>query len=182
MMKSRLFAALAALGLLALTAGVHAQTVSQQPLAIKAGAVSDLGNGPLKIRALSGGLGVFVSFGTGTSTTVSSSTSVTLNSTPSTTPCVGCVISGTGIPVASSVTVTAYNGSTGLTLSNQVTVATGVTLSWGVACPTTVGSQSQAAVRSGSGMQDTVLYTQARVCAAGNQGNGQFSTFPVTVN
>lgn len=169
---TKLRAALAA-ALIALTAlaplPAFAQTVVQVPTNVNARTVADLGNGPTEIRVLQGNLGLFTAQGAGVGSTSGSSTALTLTATPTTVPCVGCIVSGTGI--TSATTVISYNGGLTVGLSAAMTVAAGTAVAWGAACPSpppAAGVQlAQAAVGA-----DLPMYTQARVCAYGGNGPG----------
>lgn len=153
-----------------------AQTVVQQPSFVAPSASYDAGNGPTEFRMLTGSMAVATSQGTGTGGTSGSATALVLNATPSTAPCVGCIISGTGI--TSGTTVTAYSG-TSVTLSAVMTVATPTTLSWGAACPGSPPTAPVALVQAGVGA-DLPFYTQARVCTYGVRGpGGQFLQFAI---
>jgi hypothetical protein len=66
--------------------------------------------------------------GSGTGSTSGSSTALTLTGTPTIPPCVGCAINGSGI--VGGTTVSAFNGTTGITLSSAMTVAGGTSLTW----------------------------------------------------
>lgn len=147
-----------------------AQVVTQLPSYIDSnGGVSDLGNGPLEFIALSGNGTLFTSSGTGVGSTSGSSTTLTLTGTPATPPCVGCVISGTGI--TSGTTVAAFNGTTTITLSAAMTVAASTALAWGAACPTTAAGVRGVFVQPGQPPANGLpFYTQARLC--GYAGNG----------
>jgi hypothetical protein len=141
-----------------------AQTAITLP--IVANAVADLGNGPIKVRMIAGNASIFTAQGSGTGGTSGASTTLTLTATPATPPLVGGLISGAGI--TSGTTVVAYNGTTGITLSAAMTVPGGTTVSWGAACPSSVGS---APVIQASPMADYyIMYTQARVCAVSPGG------------
>lgn len=165
---AKLRAALAALALLAPVPAL-AQTVVQVPTVVVASTVVDLGNGPTEIRVLQGNLGLFTSQGSGTGSTSGSSTTLTLTATAAANPpCVGCVISGTGI--TSGTTVAAFNGTTGITLSAAMTVTSAV-VSWGKACPAAPPTAPLALVQAAVG-SDLPMYTQARVCAYGGFGPG----------
>ena len=95
---------------------VSAQTVTQQPSFVAPRAILDMGNGPLEVQALLGSGGFFTSQGSGLGSTSGSSTTLTLTATAAANPpCVGCIISGTGI--TSGTTVAAFNGTTTITLS-----------------------------------------------------------------
>lgn len=163
------------------TDGALAQTVTQAPQFITPNALTDLGNGPLEIKMITGVANIGTSLGTGTGGNggVSGST-VTLTATPSTPPCVGCIISGTGI--TSGTTVTAFNGTTTVTLSANMSVANGTALAWGAACPTSPPPVSFAVMplRTLTNATDFPFYTQARLCAYGTNGPGaQILTFPI---
>jgi hypothetical protein len=141
-----------------------AQTAITLPIA--ANAVADLGNGPIKVRMIAGNASIFTAQGSGIGSTSGSSTALTLTATPATPPIVGGLISGAGI--TSGTTVAAYNGTTGITLSAAMTVPGGTTVSWGAACPSSVGS---APVIQASPQADYyIMYTQARVCAVSPGG------------
>jgi len=166
---ARLRAALAALALLAPLPAM-AQTVVQVPTVVASRTVVDLGNGPTEIRTLQGNMGLFTSQGSGVGSTSGSSTTLTLTATAAADPpCVGCIISGTGI--TSGTTVSAFNGTTGITLSAAMTVASSTALAWGQACPSAPPSAPLALVQAAVG-SDFPMYTQARVCAYGGNGPG----------
>lgn len=141
-----------------------AQTAITLPIA--ANAVADLGNGPIKVRMIAGNASIFTAQSSGTGSTSGSSTALTLTATPATPPLVGGLISGAGI--TSGTTVAAYNGTTGITLSAAVTVVGGTTVSWGAACPSSVGSAPVIQASAMAGYY--VMYTQARVCAVSPGG------------
>lgn len=157
-----------------------AQTVTPLPSFVAPRAVNDLGNGPTEVRMLSGNMGLFTSSGTGTGSTSGSSTALTLVATPTTllAPCIGCVLSGTGI--TSGTTVISYAPGTGTVgMSAAMTVAAATPVAWGVACPAAPPLTPQALVQAGVGA-DVPLYTQARVCASGNTGpGGQYLQFTI---
>lgn len=143
---------------------VRAQTAITLPIA--ANAIADLGNGPIKVRMVAGNASIFTSQSSGIGSTSGSSTALTLTTTPATAPIVGGLISGVGI--ASGTTIVAYNGTTGITLSAAMTVPSSTTVSWGAACPSSVGS---APVIQASPQADYfIMYTQARVCAVSPGG------------
>lgn len=141
-----------------------AQTAITLPIA--ANAVADLGNGPVKVRMIAGNASIFTSQSSGTGSTSGSSTALTLTATPATPPIVGALISGSGI--TSGTTIAAYSGTTGITLSAAMTVPGGTAVSWGAACPSSVGSAPviQASAQAGY----DIMYTQARVCAVSPGG------------
>lgn len=146
-----------------------AQTVVQVPTVINTRTVVDLGNGPTEIRTIQGNLGLFTSQGSGTGSTSGSATLLTLTATPTTVPCVGCIISGTGI--TSGTTVSAYDGGLKITLATLMTVPSSTALAWGAACPAAPPSNPLALVQAGVG-SDLPFFTQARVCAYGGNGPG----------
>lgn len=139
-----------------------AQVVTQLPQNVNNAVVLDMGNGPLELRIVQGNMLLATAQGAGTSTTVTASTTMTLTATPAIPPCVGCNISGAGI--TSGTTVTAFNGTTGITLSAAMTVANNTPVAWGAACPTTLAGFPVTPVQAGVG-GDIPLYTQARICA-----------------
>jgi hypothetical protein len=164
-MKKILIAALLAL----LPVAALAQVVTQLPINVNARSGADLGNGPLEIIAVQGSFGLFTSQGSGVGSTSGSATLLTLTATPTTPPCVGCLISSAGI--TSGTTVSAYSG-VSVTLSAAMTVAASTPVAWGAACPTSnYGSYTQALVQAGVGPA-LPMYTQARICAAGHLGAG----------
>lgn len=154
---------IAGLALVALSAALaQAQTVVRLPVAIpNSSAIVDLGNGPLELRILQGNAQIFTSQSSGVGSTSGSSTTLTLTATPTTIPCIGCGISGTGITAGT--TVASYNSGLIIGLSAAMTVASSTAIAWGAACPSTASSPAIAAV-PGAGL-DLPLYTYARVCA-----------------
>lgn len=173
-------AAVAALALMLPAPTLYAQTVLQQPQFVPARTVLDVGNGPTEFKIISGSMGIFTSQSSGVGGTAggAASATLTLTTTPLTLPCVGCIISGTGI--TSGTTVSAIvTGSTQLTLSANATIATGTTVSWGAACPAAPPTAGVALIQAGVG-GDFPMYTQARVCTYGGTGpGGQFLTFAI---
>lgn len=148
--------------------GALAQVVTALPQNVNNSAVLDLGNGPLELRIVQGNVLLSTSQGSGVSTAVSASTAMVLSaSAAANPPCVGCIISGTGI--TSGTTVAAFNGTTGITLSASMTVANGTAVSWGMACPSVPAAVMP--IQAGVG-GDIPLYTQARVCAYAQSGPG----------
>lgn len=138
----------------------YAQVASPWPNVIAPGTPYSFGNGPLKLRVISGTAYVFSSQGSGTGSTSGSSTTLTLTGTPTTPPCVGCKILGTGITTGT--TVAAYNGTTTVTLSAAMTVAGGTAVTWGAACPTV---RPASYIQASAGVDYYNLYTLARICA-----------------
>lgn len=164
--RAGLLAALVALSPLS----ALAQTVVAVPTFVAPRTVVDLGNGPTEIKIAQGNLGLFTSSGSGLGSTSGSSTTLTLTATAAANPpCVGCVISGTGI--TSGTTVAAFNGTTGITLSAAMTVAASTPLAWGQACPSAPPTNPLLLVQAGVG-SDAPFYTQARVCGYGGNGPG----------
>lgn len=167
-----------ALALLLPASQAGAQTVTPLPVYTdnQPGNVRDLGNGPLELRVLGGNGQIFVMSGTANATSVTNSTGtqgastvLNLTATPTTLACVGCILSGPGIP--SGATVISLNGSTQMSISNTVNLNAATPISFGVACPASVGSNPVMLVQSGVGA-DLPLYTQARVCASGQNAAG----------
>lgn len=144
----------------------HAQSVTSLPQVINTLAVTDFGNGPLKFRVMQGDAYVFTSQGSGTGSTSGPATSLTLTAVPSTPPCIGCGVSGTG--VIPGTVVTAYDGVTSLTLSVSATVPAATSVSWGAACPASIGSARY--VTTAASADFLPLYTWARVCGASPGG------------
>lgn len=165
--------AVAALCAASLLGGANAQVVTRLPAYVDSNVatVYDFGNGPQEFRVLQGSLQMGTSTGSGITSLASTGTTITLTAVPTTAPCVGCVVSGTGIPAASAVTVVTYAGATTMVLSNAVTVATTVTLTWGAACPTTPGTNPVAQLQASANV-DTPWYTTARICGWGQYGVG----------
>lgn len=149
-------------GLSALVSPLPAQVVTQLPVYLDSNApVTDLGNGPQEIRIVQGSTALFTSSGSGSGSTSGNSTSLTLLATPTTPPCIGCLISGAGVTTGN--TVASYNGSTIIGLSTASTIAAGTALAWGAACPTSTAGVRSMLVQAGVGA-DYPLYTQARIC------------------
>lgn len=146
-----------------------AQVVTQLPVFIvNNSTVYDFGNGPLELKVLLGTGAIFTSQGSGVGSTSGSATALTLTAVPTTPPCIGCAISGSGLTTQ---TVAAYNGVTSITLSAVATVPASSALAWGAACPSTVGTNAVALVQPGVG-NDLPLYTTARICGGAQFGAG----------
>lgn len=148
-----------------------AQTAAKQPFFIPYGQWLDLGNGPMELLPVGGNGVAYTAGGTGVGSTSGASTTLTLTATPAVPPCVGCVITGTGI--AAGTTVAAFNGTTTVTLSAAMTVAASTPLAWGAACPTsgaqTPGTSNLSApleLRATGAASPLAypFYTYARVC------------------
>lgn len=153
-----------------------AQTPTPWPDIITTPTVYDFGNGPVKLRVIKGNVAIFTSQGGGTGRTSGSSTAVALVSTPTTIPCVGCVIAGTGI--AAGTTVAAYV-STSITLSAAMTIAPNTALSWGATCPSAYTSPNY--IQASASADYLPLYTQARICGLSFGGPSDFAiTLPYT--
>lgn len=158
-----------------------AQVVTVLPVYLdNSGVVYDFGNGPIEVRMIGGAAGIFTSSGTGIGSTSGSSTTLTLTATAAAVPpCVGCIISGTGI--TSGTTVAAFNGTTTITLSAAMTVAASTPLAWGMACPATGAGQKQMLIQAGQPpAADIPLYTQARVCGV-SQYNAGATVIPFAI-
>lgn len=175
--RASLFSALAFIGLMLPSDGALAQVVTQLPVYIdnstSAGAAVpyDFGNGPLEFKLLQGSVALFTSQGSGVGSTSGSSTTLTLTATPTVPPCVGCTISGPGI--TSGTTVSAFNGTTTITLSAAMTVPASSALAWGAACPSSSSGFRVALMQPGQPIGgDIPFYTQARICGAAPFGGG----------
>lgn len=153
---------LVSLFLLCTAVSAYAQTPVVWPDVISPSAPYDFGNGPLKLRVISGTAYIFTSQGSGVGSTAGLSTALTLTATPATAlkPIVGAKISGTGI--ATGTTVAAYNGTTGITLSSAMDVAASTAISWGAACPATVGSAPY--VQASASTDYYTIYSASRIC------------------
>lgn len=144
----------------------HAQNAITLPYAAQVAA--DIGNGPVKVRVTQGNASIFTSQGSGVGSTSGSSTLLTLTTTPATPPIVGGLISGTGI--TSGTTVTAYNGTTGVTLSAAMTVPVSTAIAWGALCPSSAAGIPSRFIQASVSADYYLLYTQARVCAVSPGG------------
>ncbi len=163
-----------------------AQTAIKQPYAVNSNAWVDLGNGPTEVLPLEGTANIYTSGSTGVGSTSGSSTALTLTATPTFPPCVGCVISGTGITAGTTVTATS---TTSVTLSAAMTVASSTALAWGVACPTSGAPPANASISAPINMRATAggpastgypIYSGARVCMFGGaQSGGSVLNFPI---
>ena len=167
-MKKFLLAAL----LVMLPAAAFAQTVTQLPVYIQnnIGQVADFGNGPLELRVVQGSAQLFTAQGSGIGgNAATSGVTVTLTAAPAVPPCVGCLISGTGI--TSGTTVVSISGVT-VTMSAAMSVATGTPLAWGAACPATLGASFPVMNVQATVGPDLPLFTQARICGASQYSAG----------
>jgi hypothetical protein len=171
--------------LLAVLPGIaFGQSAQKQPFFIASNTWVDFGNGPLEILPVEGSGLLFSRGSTGVGSTSGSSTTLTLTATPTYAPCVGCVISGSGITAGT--TVSAFNGTTGITLSAAMTVASSTTLYWGVACPTSGAPPVNASISGAMAMRTATqpgrypVYSSARLCGFGGSGGGiSVLTFPI---
>lgn len=178
MFLKRTFLFVAALLAVALPEAAPAQVVTQLPVTVASNALTDLGNGPMEVKMLLGTAMLGTAQGSGVGSTVASSTTLTLTATPAIPPCIGCIISGAGI--TSGTTVAAFNGTTTITLSAAMTVSASTPLAWGAACPATQSGPAVPLTGGSLGPTDIPLYTQARVCAYGqNAAGAQLLTFPI---
>lgn len=177
---------LRSIGALALVAAIAlfpalamAQVVTQLPVYLdNSGAVYDFGNGPLEVRILQGSAGVFTSSGSGLGS--GTTTAITLTATPaSNPPCVGCRITGAGIVGVT--TITAYNGTTGITVDTSQTIGASTPLAWGAACPASSAGYRVMLLQPGQPpAADLPLYTAARVCGGSQYTAGATAvTFPI---
>lgn len=174
---STMFRAVSVAALVALSFAAQAQTVTQQPQFVAPRAILDLGNGPIELRMITGSMAVFTSQSSGVGSTSGSATLLTLTATPLTVPCVGCILSGTGI--TSGTTVASFNGGLQVGMSAAMTVAGGTAVAWGSACPAAPPTAAVAFIQAAVGA-DLPFYTQARVCTYGGTGpGGQFTTFAI---
>src|ERR1700693_4783365 len=122
-------AALLAAAVVLMPLSAAAQTVVAVPTNVAPGAFKELGNGPTEIRMLQGNMALFTSSGSGVGSTSGSATPLTLTATPTTVPCVGCIISGTGI--TSGTTVASFNtGTNVIGLSAAMNVASATAVAW----------------------------------------------------
>lgn len=182
-LRGALVAGAVALAAVLPTKSTRAQVVSQLPVSMNINSITDFGNGPVELRVLQGNGWLFTSQGAGLGSTSGSSTTLTLTaSAAADPPCVGCLISGAGI--TSGTTVSAFNGTTTITLSAAMTVSANTPLSWGMACPTyTTGMNPPVpsiAIQAGNSQSDLPMYTQARVCGLAQNGPGaQLLPFPI---
>jgi hypothetical protein len=184
-----------ALGCGSASAQITAQQITAIVLSVPvfinpAPGVTDLGNGPIELRiaqgnarfATSSGSGVAAGTsnappaytGSGTLTVVGFSTQIVLNVTPTTAPCVGCLLSAsvspslTPISIPAGAFISAYSG-TLITMSTNVQIPAQTPLAWGSACPTTPGPVIPLQASVGG---DTPFFTTARICAYGTNTPG----------
>ena len=185
---------LLALGVLFGTlAAANAQTVTRQPFFAATNSWTDLGNGPLEVMPIEGSAIAYTSSSTSTATAgaaARANLTVALNLSPA--PCVGCIVSGTG--VTSGTTVVSYTPGTGVIVlsANLTATATGNVYSFGVACPTSglptapsaTGNSLSVPLNLRAGVEPFTagipLYSQARLCLyGGQQAGGTVVTFAI---
>lgn len=147
---------------------LHTYAQDTITLPLTANVVADIGNGPIKVRVISGNTSIFTAQGSGVGSTSGVSTSLTLTAVPATAPKVGAIISGTGI--TSGTTVSAYNGVTSITLSAPMSVASGTAVAWGASCPASAAGIPAHYIPASVSADYFLLYTQARVCAVAPGG------------
>jgi len=175
--------ALAAFALLApVSTPVQAQGVVALPIPITRASVFDFGNGPLRFKAVSGQGVIFSASGTGTGT-APGTTALTLTATAAANPpCIGCVVS-CPVPtptcnIPANTTVTAFNGTTVITLSAAATVTASV-VNFGAACPASFAAQRAVPIGPAT---DLPFYTQARLCGSAGQGQSGAQILTSAVN
>ena len=189
-----------ALALMLPSEGALAQTAAKQPTFIQNSQWADLGNGPADVMPVEGNGAIYTSGGgAGVTGTSAGTTALTLSGTPAVPPCVGCVITcdptnAAVCTIPANTTVTAYNGTTGVTTSASTTT-TGAKLVWGAACPAatapnvagvapgTVASLSAPLMLRAGGLDMGVaafpVYSTARMCLYGLQQGLTALTFPI---
>lgn len=155
-----------------------AQVVTQLPVYINPGVATDFGNGPLELRLLNGNALLTTSQSSGVGSTSGASTTLTLTATPTTPPCVGCIVNAPG--VTSGTLVASYNGGLIIGLPTAATVPAASAIAWGAACvagssPPGAQTPVQAAVGG-----DMPFYTQSRICGYSPNGPGA-STLPFAI-
>jgi hypothetical protein len=174
---------LALLALAAMQGAAFAQVVTKLPIVLQnnIGQVADLGNGPLEIRVIQGSAQLFTSQGSGVGT-AAASTALTLTATPATPPIVGGFITcnaPTNCTIPANTTVTAFNGTTGVTLSAASTI-TAVQVNWGAACPALPTGLFPIINAQANVGADLPLFTQARICGASQYAAGaEILTFAI---
>ncbi len=174
----RILLVLAALLAVVLPEAALAQLVTQSPTFISPNVANDLGNGPLELRIAQGNALVGTSQGSSTATAgTSGSPNLTVALNLATPPCVGCLVSGTG--VTSGTSVVSYTPGTGvIVLSANLTANASGVYSFGAACPAT---QVIPVLPVQAGVTpDTPFYTQARICGYAQYAPGaQVLVFPI---
>lgn len=189
--------AIALLAASALVSVADAQTVTRQPGYVAPNAWTDLGNGPTEVLVIEGGAAFYTSQGSGVGQTAAgnAATAIALTATPTALPCVGCLLSNAGVPSLTTTTIpagafiTAFNGATQITMSTNVTIGTGATLAWGVACPTSgvpaapgsgaLGAPTNIRAAAGAVSYGVPFYTQSRVCSYGSYQPATYVNFAI---
>jgi len=193
----------ASLGLLALAlyaGAADAQTAAKQPFFVQNQQWVDLGNGPSELQVVEGAGTAYTAGGAGVGTSAASTALTLTASAAANPPCVGCVITcapsnAAVCTIPAATTVTAFNGTTGITTS-VATTTTAASLVWGAPCPastapnvpgTPPGATSYLSaplnMRSGASQpaQNAYpLYSTARICLYGSLQAGLTALqFPV---
>lgn len=166
---------LASAALFAMAAPASAQVVVQQPAFISPTVPVDFGNGPMELKVAQGNAFIATSQSSGTATAGGSTTTVVLTAVPGTPPCVGCLISATGLNAGT--TVSSISSATITYAPASAAAVTSGTVSWGAACPATPGATLPVQANVGG---DIPLYTQSRVCGYAQFAPGaQVLVFPI---
>lgn len=195
--RAALFSAVVALAAF-LPSHADAQTAAKQPQFIASNTWVDLANGPIEVLLVEGSAVAYTSGGNGTGTSAGT-TALTLSATPAVAPCVGCIVTcaptnTAACTIPANTTVTAYNGTTGVTTSASTTV-TAASLVWGAACPAAGSGIPPAPSATGNSLSAPLniraaagplggtampMYSTARVCLYGAQQQGGTAiTFPI---
>lgn len=182
----KIFRRIAALSLLAavsflLPALAQAQVVTQLPISMTRGTVTDFGNGPLRFKAITGQAALFTSSASGVGTSAGTTTFTLAVSAAANPPCIGCYITcNTAVTctIPANTTITAFNGTTGITTSVATTV-TAQSVSWGVACPSSLGTNKSALLGAAN---DMPFWTQARICGTTAPGQPGAQVLTSAVN
>lgn len=183
-------ALVAAFAFVALHSGkVEAQTVVAQPNFAAPRTVVDLGNGPTEILPLSGNGILFSQFGSATGSAPGTTALTLTTSQAANPPCIGCNVtcpSPVNCSIPANTTVSAFNGTTLITLSAAATI-TAALVNFGQLCPVSTQAApvqpvafGMLPVQAGVNSAGVPMYTQARVCVYGGIGPGlQFANFPI---
>lgn len=190
----------AALAFSLVAAPASAQTAAKQPFFVQNQQWADLGNGPSEIMVVEGSGKAYTAGGAGVGTSAASTALTLAASAAANPPCVGCVItcapSNSAVcTIPAATTVTAFNGTTGVTTS-AATTTTAASLVWGAACPaatapnvpgTPPGATTYLSaplnLRSGAaqpGQNAYPIYSVARICLYGDLQAGVLALqFPI---
>jgi len=175
-LRGAVVAGAAALAAMLPSDGGLAQSVQQLPIYLNINTTTDLGNGPNDYLVVLGNAWMFTSSGSGLSNSSSASTTLNLTAVPANPPCVGCLLTQTGNNVTpggvTSVTITAYNGVTSLTISSALTLGANTPLAWGSSCPAFSAGLPSPALAIQAGTQSYPMYTLARLCGYAANGPG----------